>query len=129
MARYVDGFLLAVPKKKMKAYRTLALKASKVWKEHGALEYCECVGDDLDVKFGIPFPKVVKPKSGETVVFSWIVYKSRAHRDKVNGKVMADKRIGAMVDTKDMQLDCNRMSCGGFRTLVDANACAAASGS
>src|SRR5687768_15489532 len=86
--KYVDGFVLPVPTKNLAAYRRLAQKASKVWRDHGALEYRECVGDDLDVKMGVPFPRQVKVKPGETVVFAWIVYKSRAHRDSVNAKVM-----------------------------------------
>ena len=90
---YVDGFVLVVPKKKLAIYKKMATKAGKVWREHGALDYRECVGDDLKVKMGLPFPKLAKTKPGETVVFSYIVYKSRAHRDKVNAKVMADKRL------------------------------------
>ena len=116
---YVDGFVLAVPKKKLQAYRRLAAKAGKIWREHGALEYRECVGEDLNVKLGVPFTKIVKPKPGETVLFSWIVYKSRAHRDKVNAKVMQDKRMQCM-DPKDMPFDCKRMVYGGFDVLVDA---------
>jgi uncharacterized protein YbaA (DUF1428 family) len=117
---YVDGFVLAVPKKNLPAYKRLAQKASKVWREHGALEYRECVGDDLDVKFGVPFPKLVKPRAGETVVFSWIVYKSRAHRDRVNAKVMADPRLTDMCDPKKLPFDCKRMVYGGFKVLVEA---------
>src|SRR5262245_36972894 len=90
---YADGFVLPVPKKNLAAYRRLAKKAGKIWREHGALEYRECVGEDLDIKMGTPFPALVKPKKGETIVFAWIVYKSRAHRDRVNAKVMADKRL------------------------------------
>ena len=86
--RYVDGFVLPVPKKNLKAYRRIAQKAGKIWREHGALEYRECAGDDLDIKMGVTFPKLAKARPGETVVFSWIVYKSRAHRDAVNKKVM-----------------------------------------
>ena len=99
---YVDGFLLAVPTRKLAAYRKMSAKAGKVWKDHGALEYRECVGDDLDNEHGLPFPKVVKPKRGESIVFSWIVYKSRAHRDKVNAKVMKDPRIAAQMNQKAM---------------------------
>lgn len=93
MARYVDGFLLPIPRKNVAAYKTIAATAGKVWREHGALEYRECVGDDLDTKFGVSFPKLLKLKPGETVVFAWIVYKSKAHRDRVNAKVMKDPRI------------------------------------
>src|SRR5258708_31283461 len=95
-------------------------KASKIWKEHGALDYKECVGDDLNVKMGTPFPRGIKTKPGETVVFSYIVYKSRAHRDKVNAKVMKDPRIADMCDPKDMPFDCKRMLYGGFKTIVEA---------
>jgi len=118
--KYVDGFVVAVPKKKLTAYRRIAQKASKIWKEHGALEYRECAGDDMDVKFGVPFPKQMKTKPGETVVFAWIVYKSRAHRDSVNAKVMKDPRLATMCDPKNMPFDCKRMVYGGFKVLVDA---------
>src|SRR6187549_3808998 len=112
--KYVDGFVLPVPKKKLKAYARLASMASKIWREHGALEYRECVGDDLEVKMGVPFPRCARVKPGETVVFSWIVYKSRAHRDRVNAKVMKDPRLAKMIDPKAMPFDCKRMSYGGF---------------
>ena len=115
---YVDGFVLAVPTKSLQAYRRIAQEAGKIWREHGALEYRECVGDDLNVKWGVPFPKVIKRKPGETVVFSWIVFKSRAHRDRVNSKVMKDHRITAM-DPKSMPFDSKRMVYGGFKILVD----------
>ena len=118
--RYVDGFVLPVPKKNMPAYLRIARMAGKVWREHGALEYRECVGDDLNVKFAVPFPRMIKPKSGETVVFSWIVYKSRAHRDSVNAKVMKDPRLAKMCDPKKMPFDCKRMVCGGFKIQVEA---------
>jgi uncharacterized protein YbaA (DUF1428 family) len=114
---YVDGFVLVVPKKKLPAYVKLARKASKVWREHGALDYRECVGDDLKVKMGLPFPKLAKARMGETVIFSWISYKSRAHRDKVNAKVMADKRLFDGMP-KEMPFDVKRMAYGGFKTLV-----------
>src|SRR5262247_2477628 len=97
---YVDGFLLSVPARKLAAYRKMSAKAGKVWKDHGALEYRECVGDDLDNKHGRPFPKVVKPKRGESVVFSWIVYKSRADRKRVLAKVMSDARLKDSMDFK-----------------------------
>jgi len=117
---YVDGFVLPVPKKKLKSYVKLAQAASKIWKEHGALEYRECALDDANVKFGIPFSKNAKAKAGETVVFAWIVYKTKAHRDRVNAKVMKDPRIANMCDPKDMPFDCKRMTYGGFKVLVDA---------
>jgi uncharacterized protein YbaA (DUF1428 family) len=117
---YVDGFVLAVPEKNLPGYRGVAQKAGKIWREHGALQYRECVGDDLDVKFGTPFPKMIKPKPGETVVFSWIVYKSRAHRDRVNAKVMKDPRIHQLMDPQNPLFDCKRMVYGGFKQLVEA---------
>ena len=118
--RYVDGYVLPVPKKKLAAYRRLAEKAGKIWREHGALEYRECAGDDLKVKFGVPFPRLAKAKPGETVVFSWIVFNSRAHRNRVNSKVMKDQRITAMCDPKSMPFDVKRMVYGGFRVLIEA---------
>ncbi len=117
--KYVDGFVLPVPKKNLAAYRRLAKKAAKIWREYGALDYKECVGDDLNVKMGLPFPRLVKLKAGQTVVFSWIVYKSRAHRDRVNAKVMKDPRVAEMCDPKSMPFDCKRMAYGGFKVLVD----------
>lgn len=119
MAMYVDGFVLPVPRQNLDAYRKMAQKAGKIWLEHGALEYRECVGDDLQSEFGVPFPKTVKLKDGETVVFSWIVYKSRADRDRVNKKVMADPRLASMMDPKSMPFDTKRMVYGGFKTIVD----------
>ena len=116
---YVDGFLLVVPKKNIAAYTKIAKLASKVWKEHGALEYRECVGDDLKVKCGMPFGKRLKLQRGDTVVFSWIVYKSRADRDRVNKKVMKDKRLAALCNIGDMPFDVTKMSYGGFKTIVD----------
>lgn len=118
--RYVDGFVLPVPKKNLKAYIEMAKKACKIWKEHGALEYHECVGDDLNVKMGLPFPRLAKLKQGETVVFSWIVYKSRGHRDHVNAKVMKDPRLNQMCDAKSMPFDVKRMAYGGFEVVVHA---------
>jgi uncharacterized protein YbaA (DUF1428 family) len=118
--QYVDGYVLPVPKKNLAAYRRMAEKASKIWREHGALEYRECVGDDLKVKFGLPFPRLVKAKPGETVVFAWIVFKSRAHRDRVNAKVMKDPRLAGMCDQKSMPFDPKRMAWGGFNVFVEA---------
>jgi len=120
MPRYVDGFLLVVPKKRLTEYRDIARKAAKVWGDHGALDYVECVGDDLKQAMGTNFPKLTKLKAGEVVVFSWIIYKSRAHRDAVNKKVMKDPRLVAMMDPKAMPFDPKRMSFGGFSVLVDA---------
>ncbi|MBE0542097.1 MAG: DUF1428 domain-containing protein [Verrucomicrobia bacterium] len=119
MPNYVDGFVVPVPKKKLPAYIRMAKKASKIWKEYGALDYKECVGDDLNIKFCLPFPKGIRSKPGETVVFSYIVYKSRAHRDAVNAKVMKDPRIAGMCDPKDMPFDCKRMLYGGFKAIVE----------
>src|SRR5262244_3549441 len=117
---YVDGYLLPVPKKNLKAYLQIATKAGKVWRDHGAVEYRECIGDDLKNTWGRSFPKQIKTKPGETVVFSWIVYKSRAHRDRVNAAVMKDPRLAAMMDPKNMPFDCKRMCYGGFKVRVDA---------
>jgi uncharacterized protein YbaA (DUF1428 family) len=117
--RYVDGYVLPVPKKNLQAYRRMATKAGKIWREHGALEYRECAGDDLDVKWGVPFPRQIKLKPGETVVFAWIIFSSRAHRDRVNAKAIKDPRLANM-DQKSMPFDCKRMVYGGFKILVDA---------
>jgi uncharacterized protein YbaA (DUF1428 family) len=116
---YVDGFVLPVPKRKVDDYRRMARKAAKVWREHGALEYRECVADDVKPGKVTSFPQSVKLKRGETVVFSWIVYRSRAHRDRVNAKVMSDPRITGM-DPKDMPFDAQRMFFGGFDVIVEA---------
>jgi len=118
--RYVDGYVLPVPKKNVQAYRRIAQKAGKVWRDHGALDYKECAGDDLNVKFGVPFPRMMKVKPGETVIFSWIVFKSRAHRDRVNAKVMKDPRLAKMMVPKAMPFDVKRMVYGGFKVVVDA---------
>ncbi|HEU4334775.1 MAG TPA: DUF1428 domain-containing protein [Candidatus Eisenbacteria bacterium] len=115
---YVDGFVLAVPKRKIEAYRKIARKAGKVWMEHGALEFRECVAEDLKTKGRFTFPKSVGMKPNETVFFSYIVYKSRAHRDRVNAKVMKDRRITSM-DMKSMPMDPKRMLYSGFKVLVD----------
>ena len=119
MALYVDGFLLAVPKRKLEAYRRMSVKAGKIWKEYGALEYRECSGDDLKAKHTGAFRRGLKLKAGETVVFSWILYKSRAQRDRVNKKVMKDPRLATMMDPKNMPFDMKRMAFGGFGVFVD----------
>jgi uncharacterized protein YbaA (DUF1428 family) len=116
---YVDGFVLAVPRKNTQKYRRISMKAGKIWREHGALEYRECVGDDLNVKVGAKFTRAVRAKRGETVWFSWIVYKSRAHRDRVNAKAMKDPRLSAMMDPSAMPFDVKRMVYGGFKVRVD----------
>src|ERR1700724_532494 len=115
---YVDGFVVPVPKKSLKAYRSMAQKAGKVWREHGALEFRECVADDVKVGKRTSFPRSVKLKPGETVIFSWITSKSRAQRDRVNAKVMADKRLTEMMNIKSLPFDAKRMIYGGFETLV-----------
>ncbi|WP_374653842.1 DUF1428 domain-containing protein [Dongia sp.] len=116
--RYVDGFVLPVARKNLPAYRRLARQAAKIFREHGALEVREYVGDKLDVEFGLPFPKLAKVKRGETVIFSWILFKSRAHRDKVMAKVMADSRMD--MDMNKLPFDIKRMAVGGFSLLVGA---------
>jgi uncharacterized protein YbaA (DUF1428 family) len=114
--RYVDGFVIPVPKKNLKAYLRMARMGAKTWMKHGALDYKECVGDDLKSKWGTPFPRLMKLKPNETVVFSYIVYKSRAHRDRVNAKVMKEME---KMDMKEMPFDMKRMVYGGFKVLVD----------
>jgi uncharacterized protein YbaA (DUF1428 family) len=122
MAQYVDGFVLPLPKRKLDAYRRMSRKAGKIWREHGALEYRECVAEDVAMGKVTSFPRAVKRKPSETVVFSWIVFKSRAHRDRVNAKVMKDPRLADMMDPKDMPFDGKRMVYGGFEVLVDLSA-------
>ena len=116
---YVDGFVVPVPKKNVEAYKRLAKKAGKIWKEYGALEFRECVADDVKKGKWTSFPSSVKLKPSETVFFSWIVYKSRKHRDQVNAKVMKDKRLAGL-GMKDMPFDGQRMIWGGFKVMVDA---------
>jgi len=118
--RYVDGFVLPVPEKNLQAYCRMAQKAGKIWREHGALDYKECAGDDLKAKGTVSFPRTVKLKRGEKVFFSWIVYKSRAHHNRVNAEVMKDRRLGKMMDPKAMPFDLKRMVYGGFKILVEA---------
>lgn len=117
---YVDGFIVPVPKKSLDAYRRMARKAGKIWREYGALEFRECVAEDVKVGKWTSFPRSVKLKPGETVVFSWIVYKSRKDRDRINAKVMKDPRLAGMMDPKAMPFDMKRMIYGGFEVLVDA---------
>lgn len=116
--RYVDGFVIPVSKKNLDTYVRMARRAGRVWREHGALEFRECVGDDFSPKGMMPFPRLARAKRGETVVFSWIVFKSRAHRDQVNAKVMKDPRLASMM-TMPMPFDSKRMAYGGFRVRVD----------
>lgn len=115
---YVDGFVVPVPKRKLAAYLAMARKAGKVWREHGALAYVESVADDVKTGTWTSFPQGVKLKAGEVVVFSYISYKSRAHRDRVNAKVMKDPRLASMMDPKSMPFDGKRMIFGGFKTAV-----------
>jgi uncharacterized protein YbaA (DUF1428 family) len=116
---YVDGFVLPVPRKNIDAYRRMARKAGKVWKEHGALAYVECIGDDVPPGKVTSFDKSVKLKPGEVVGFSWIVYTSRAQRDRVNKKVMADPRLAGMMDPSKLPFDGKRMFWGGFKPIVE----------
>ena len=117
---YVDGFVVPVPEAHLADYKKMARKAGKVWREHGALEYIECVGDDVKPGKTTSFPQAVKLKPGEVVVFSWIVYKSRRDRDRINKLVMADPRLAEMMDPKKLPFDGKRMFWGGFKTLVEA---------
>lgn len=119
MAKYVDGFVLPLPKENLETYRKMARKAGKIWREHGALEFRECVGEDLDVQDVVPFPRKMEVKPNETVVFSWITFKSRAHRDRVNKKVMEDPRLKEDMESIEMPFDPSRMVYGGFNVLVD----------
>ena len=120
-ARYVDGYVLPVPTRNLRLYRGIARNAGAVWMDHGALEYRECAGDNLEVKWGVPFPRLLKLKRGETVVFAWIVFKSRSHRDSVNAKVMKDPRMAKMMNPKKRPLfDYKCMVYGGFELIVDA---------
>jgi uncharacterized protein YbaA (DUF1428 family) len=116
---YVDGFVLPVPKRKLKTYRQMAAKAAKIWREHGALEVRECVGEHLQIKGALSFPKQIRTKPGETVVFSWIVYRSRKQRDRVLKKVMSDPRLNKIAP-KTMPFDVKRMAYGGFKVIVAA---------
>jgi len=119
MPRYVDGYVLPIPKKNLSLYRRIARKAGRIWREHGALDYRECVGEDLKVKGTVSFPSRIKTKPGETVVFAWITFKSRRDRDRVNRKVMTDPRLAKMMDPKTNPFDVKRMVYGGFEVLVD----------
>lgn len=120
MPNYVDGYVIPIPVKSIPDYRRVAQKAGRVWRDHGALQYFECVGEDLNVKMGVSFPRLVKPKAGETIAFSFIVFKSRAHRDKVNAKVMKDPRLAKLMQPGAMPFDVKRMTYGGFDVLVEA---------
>jgi uncharacterized protein YbaA (DUF1428 family) len=119
MANYIDGYVLPLPKKNVKAYRKLAQAAGRIWRKHGAVGFHESIGDDLRVKMGVPFTRAVKLKPGETVLFSWIVFKSRAHRDRVNAKVMKDPKFSS-INPDPMPFDPRRMVYGGFKTLLES---------
>jgi uncharacterized protein YbaA (DUF1428 family) len=118
MPKYVDGFVIPIPKKKLAAYKKMAELGCKVWMDHGALDYKECVAEDLEAPWAMPFTRGIKSKPGETVAFSWIVYKSRKHRDQVNAKVMKDPRLAASMDPKAMPFDVKRMLYSGFEVMV-----------
>ena len=118
--RYVDGFVLPVPTKNLKAYRTISQKAGKIWKEHGALQYVEAVADDLNVEMGVSFSRTIKAKPDETIMFSFIVFKSRAARDRTNAKVMKDPRLLKMMNDEAMPFEVKRMVYGGFKMMIDA---------
>ena len=120
MAQYIDAFVVPVPKKKVQAYIKLSKAAGKIWREFGALEYRECLGDQLEIQGVLSFPKGIKAKKGETIFFSWIVYRSRAHRDKVNARIMKDPRVAEMCQAAGMPFDMKRMLYGGFTVAVDA---------
>ena len=117
MPKYIDGYLLPVPKKNIAAYKKLAKVASKVWRDHGALDYRECVGEDFNAFCGIGFPKQLKLRKDETLIFAYIVFRSRAHRDRVNRKAMSDPRLAAFA-TQKMPFDVDRMLYAGFSTIV-----------
>ncbi len=121
MPQYVDGFVIPIPRKQLARYKKIATQAAKVWREHGALDYKECVMDGTPQPEGVPgdlFRKLAKTKSDETVIFAYILFRSRAHRDRVNAKVMADPRLAAMCDPKQMPFDMARMTFGGFNVMV-----------
>jgi uncharacterized protein YbaA (DUF1428 family) len=120
MAQYVDGFVLPIPKDKVNVYRSIAEQAAKIWREHGALEYRECIAEDMDAKEMIAFPRLAGAGPDETVVFSWILFESRSSRDEVNAKVMADERLKGMCEENGVPFDYKRMAYGGFQTLVKA---------
>ena len=120
MPKYVDGFVIPIPKQNVAAYTKMAQTGAKVWLDHGALEYRECVGEDMNTKFGLSFPAGIKAKDDESVVFAWIVFNSRAHRDRVNAKVMKDPRIAESMAKMEMPFDAKRMLYGGFSVLVEA---------
>ncbi len=120
MARYVDGFVIPVPSASIDDYRVVAEKAAKIWKEHGALDYWECVGDDMVADGAMSFTQLANLKPDETVIFSWVVFASREARDAANAKIFADPRMSEMMDSTNQIFDCKRMAYGGFKQLVHA---------
>jgi uncharacterized protein YbaA (DUF1428 family) len=118
MSQYIDGFVLSIPKNKLAAYKKLATKAGKIWREHGALDYRECIGDDMKAPGMVAFPKMAKARPAEVVIFAYAVFQSRKHRDSANKKIMADKRLVEMCKETGLVFDCKRMAYGGFKTLV-----------
>jgi uncharacterized protein YbaA (DUF1428 family) len=120
MAQYVDGFLIPVPKKNLEAYRRIAEQCARIWREHGALEVRECVAEDVKIGKLTSFPRAVQRKPSETVIFSWIVYKSRADRDRINAKVMKDPRMEKIMEMEKAPFDSKRMIFGGFEVMVEA---------
>jgi uncharacterized protein YbaA (DUF1428 family) len=119
MAHYVDGFVVPVPLRNLDAYRRMAEQAGKIWMEHGALQYWECIGDDVKAGKVTSFPQSVQLKEDEIVVFAWILYDSREHRDSINAKVMEDPRMKDMMDPKSMPFDGMRMFWGGFKSVLE----------
>jgi len=117
---YLDGYVIPVPRKEIAAYKRMARKCVPIFKDHGAIEFRECAGDDLRTKMGTPFTKLSRLKRGETVMFSYVVYKSRAARDRALARIMKDPRMEAMMKSRKMPFDVKRMACGGFRVIVDA---------
>ena len=118
MSRYVDGFVIPIKKKNIKAYKKMATLGCKIWMKHGALDYYECIGDDLNVELGWTFPRMCKLKSGETAIFAFIVFKSKAHRNRVNAKVMKDPEMN--MEGMEMPFEMKRVAVGGFQVLVTA---------
>ena len=118
MSRYIDGFIIPIPIARIDDYRVMAEKAAVIWKEHGALDYWECIGDDMDVKDVMSFPQLANTKPDETVIFSWVVFESREARDAANAKIFADPRMNEMMESSGEIFDCKRMAYGGFKQLV-----------
>lgn len=118
MSTYLDGFVIPIPRNKIDAYKEIATKACAIWKEHGALEYIEAIGDDLDAPEQVPFPKIAGATEEETVVFAYIIYRSREHRDEVNARVLADPRLHELCTEGEEPFDCKRIAYGGFRVIV-----------